>query len=157
MTLSLPLPAQAPPAFVQFTEWSPAAAISLPAASDFRQPLLDQVYELAMDCCQDNWDGECARRISPEAVQAARRFIHALPGAYPPPQVLADPDGWLAFEWYAAPGRSLFVSVDPDYQVHYAAESGASRQHGRCPFFGEFPQEIAQELSRLYPRNLCLV
>jgi len=127
------------------------------AASDVRQPLLNQMSELAMDCWRDDWDGEGAARVSAEACDVAQRFINALPGAYPAPQVLADPDGWLAFEWYAGPGNSLFVSVDPAFRVHYAAEVGADKDYGSAAFFGRFPETLLQVLGRIYPHRLCLV
>lgn len=153
MLASLPDFAAIPPAYVRpanpdvaFDGGYPIAA----SASDIRHELLAEMEEEAIDCCHDDWDGYGAKAITGEAFEMARRFVMSLPPQFPRPRVVTDPDGWFAFEWYRGKGRSLVVSVDPAYRVHYSALLGMAEQDGAEPFFNVLPKPVELLLQRLY-------
>ena len=60
----------------------------------------------------------------------AWRFLEALPLGTESPEISAEPDGAIAFEWYRTPRKVLSASVDPDGSIYYAALLGTSRRHG---------------------------
>ncbi len=128
----------------------PASRSFAVPASDMRQQLLSEMNEEAMDCCADDWDGYGAKAISQDAYQMAHRFVCALPPHFPRPRVVTDPDGWFAFEWTRGSRKSVVVSVDPDYRLHFSALLGQSEHEGSERFFDRLPESVEGLLQRLY-------
>jgi hypothetical protein len=67
--------------------------------------LLVELQDILHECARANWDGFGAGPISAETYQTARRLVTALPFSVPVPQVSAEPDGEITFEWYSAPSQ----------------------------------------------------
>src|SRR6266540_5638638 len=78
----------------------------------------------------DNWDGYGARAVRPETRDNAIWFLRSLPSSVPSPDVAVDPDGEVAFEWYASPGRVFSVSVGSGDVVTFAGLKGRKRIRG---------------------------
>jgi len=66
------------------------------------------------------------------------------------PEVMAHPDGDIAFEWYVEPRRVLTIAVGPSEILHYAALFGKSSARGKEEFTGSMPVVLDGLLDRLY-------
>lgn len=107
---------------------------------------LEEVYQ---ECQTDYWDGYGGRAVGLTAFEEAQRFCELLPFSVPSPEVAADPDGEIAFEWRQGPDGAFSVSIGPNHRLTYAGIFGPNRVHGVEHFGDEFPQAILNELSRL--------
>ena len=94
--------------------------------SIFRE--LEKIFE---ECSSEGWDGERAKTISKEVLQNARTFLESFPSGVEQPQIAAEPDGAISFEWYRSPEKVISVSVNPRGEVYYAAMIGARREQGK--------------------------
>ena len=108
---------------------------------------LDTLWE---EASRPGWDGYSARPVSGLTYWKAKAFLAALPSTVPPPGVGADPDGEVAFEWYAAPDLVFTVSIGSSGVLSYAGLFGRNKIYGSEQFLGELPKPIAESLSRLY-------
>ncbi len=132
---------------------SPVAAYVEEIQKDSREPLvnsaifgtrrileqLDAVYE---DCFLSGWDGNGAKAISHDVLRNARHFLESLPFGMELPEIGAEPDGAITFEWYCSPYRTLSVSINPDGYVYYASLTEASRRHGVDPVQGGISKDL---------------
>jgi hypothetical protein len=115
----------------------------------------DQLFELAEDCSETNWDGYEAEPVTQDAYLAAYRFLEALPLGTPAPALGAEPDGHIALEWYHSPRRVLSVSVSPDCELVYAALlPGPTKATGRVPFVGSVPSGILTLIKEVVPCDI---
>ena len=112
------------------------------------QDTYKQLYQVRQDCTHSNWDGYGSEPISPESYENAKRFIRALPFSVSSPEVSAEPDGELTFEWYSNPTRVFSVSVGPNNELHYAGLFGASRAYGTEVFHDQIPEVILSHIKR---------
>ena len=115
------------------------------------QPLQDtyrQLYQMLVECASSNWDGYGAQPVLFESYEKAKRFVRALPLGIASPEVSAEPDGEITFEWYSAPTRVFSVSVGPNNELNYAGLFGASRTYGTEVFHDEIPQVILSHIKR---------
>lgn len=131
---------------------SPASVSSAYLASDDRATLRARLREIADQCSREDWDGHGASAVSEEAFAAAWRFINALPNGFKMPEVSAEPDGLITFEWRRGPRRTLLVSVHPNYLMNYAALIGAQRVYGDSPVFDEVPSAFNALMEQVYAR-----
>mgnify|MGYP001608468113 FL=1 len=97
-----------------------------------------------------NWDGYGAAPVTTGVIDAARRFLAAIPETWPVPEVSAEPDGELCFEWARAPHWVFSVSVSGEGRLSYAGLFGASRAHGVEFFAGTLPEAVVVNLERLF-------
>jgi hypothetical protein len=97
-----------------------------------------------------HWDGPGSAPVSDLTMGRALAFLEALPSTFPPPEISADPDGEIAFEWYGGRGLVFSVSVGERLGVAYAGTIGALRLWGTEPFFDEIPSGVLEMLRRLY-------
>ena len=102
--------------------------------------------ELIQDCGRSNWDGYGAQAISFDTYERARRFAQALPFGIPVPEVSAEPDGEITFEWFATPARVFSVSVGPNNELNYVGLFGASRTYGTEVFPDEIPEVVLSSI-----------
>lgn len=131
-------------ATARYAEVEPAYPASAPAAA-----LQADLENLRLECAHPGWDGYGAEPIGTDAYQAADRFIRSLPLGIPLPELSADPDGCVTFEWRKSPRRTLLVSVRPGYALDYAALIGTAKTHGSEPFFGELPEMLKTLIRRV--------
>jgi hypothetical protein len=104
-----------------------------------------------------NWDGYGASAVATPAVWHAGRFLSAIPETWPSPEIGADPDGELSFEWARGPHWVFTVSVGQDGHLSYAGLFGSSRVHGMETFAGTLPQAIVDGLARLFGSGAAAV
>ncbi len=105
---------------------------------------LDRVFQ---DCSEENWDGEDATAIPYRAFEDAERLLYVLPSFIPAPDVLPEPIGAVAFEWYRNPRWTYVLSVKGNHSIEFAGLFGAGDEiHGKVNFDGFLPGMIAEHL-----------
>jgi hypothetical protein len=114
-----------------------------------KESLFHQLYEVSEECGSANWDGYGAMPISFEAFEKAKQFILSIPYGIPVPEVSAEPDGEITFEWFSSPSRVFSVSVGPNNELTYAGLFGASRTYGTEVFYDEIPEVVLSHVKRV--------
>lgn len=109
---------------------------------------LEEVY---VETKEANWDGYGALSVGPETYDAATRFLEALPWGIPAPEVSAEPDGSISFEWFYGPRRVISISVNPHHRLAYAILDGGDQSHGAATFFDQIPDRIIREIRSIIP------
>jgi len=104
--------------------------------------LLNQLGKVFSECSTEGWDGYGAAPVSKETFGYAFLLIDSLSPSFPPPEIGADPDGHLNFEWYNDPRHLVSVSISPEGKLYYAALIGEEKKHDSVPFTGEIPKKI---------------
>jgi len=92
--------------------------------------LVETLNEIAAECASDNWDGYGAKAGSGEVILRAKAFINALPDSIPAPEISAEPDGQVSFDWLPSRTRTFSLSVGAGERLAYAWIDGASRGKG---------------------------
>ena len=121
-------------------------SISLGSHKDQADEELAAVFE---EAGEPGWDGYGGEKASFESFLRARRFIEALPSDLPVPDVAVEPDGQIAFEWYAGPRRAISISVGENDELVYAGCKGASKFHGTESFNWSIPKMVTDLLRRV--------
>lgn len=119
------------------------------SASNASESLFSELNEMMLDCCRPGWDGYDAEAVTVDAYRAAERFIRSLPVGIPCPEIGADPDGCVSFEWRKSARRTVMVSVRPDNGLDYAALVGSAKFHGSEPFFGTMSETLQSLIRRV--------
>ena len=76
-----------------------------------KDALIAKLHALLEECAEPRWDGYGAAPLQPSIVPIAEAFIQALPTDYPPPDIVPESDGVVAFEWQTTTGI-ISVSMD---------------------------------------------
>lgn len=97
---------------------------------------LSSLMELANECADDDWDGYGSAAIDPLSVWNAEDFIRALPDNLPMPEVSAEPDGSVSFDWTRSRNQIFSVSVGTSNRLAYAWLDGTERGHSVVNFDG---------------------
>jgi hypothetical protein len=100
---------------------------------------LEAAYLEARD---DNWDGAGSRRVEHSTYGYAQQFLQCLPNNTALPDIVADTDGEILFEWDYGPRQVFSVSIGRDGTLSYAGLFGHNKVHGRVPFGGALPSAI---------------
>ena len=111
--------------------------------------MIIQLNDIFSECSSEGWDGYGAAPVTQETKANARLLIDSMPFYMLPPEIGAEPDGHLTFEWYRNPRCLISVSISPEGDLHYAALIGASRYFGTEPFLGEIPLIIRDIINRV--------
>ncbi|SRR5882724_2142022 len=87
--------------------------------------------------------------IDPDTIRAALQFAYSLPRIGPVPEVSADPDGEISFDWTGPSGEMFSVSVNKHNRLAYAGWFGErSRIHGIEQLAEDCPQQIARGIDK---------
>ena len=86
--------------------------------------LEDALDEVFADHQRPDWDGYGAEAITEDALIAARSFLRLLPPWLAAPEVVAQSEGDIAFEWYVDPMHTLSVVVEEDGRLLYSGLCG---------------------------------
>ena len=132
-------------ALLQETEQRLVDSVSL---GEPLQKTYKQLYQILEDCGLSDWDAYQAQPVLFESYENAKRFVRALPFSFPSPEVSAEPDGEITFEWYSTTTRVFSVSVGPHNELSYAGLFGASRTYGTEVFHDEIPEVILSHIKR---------
>lgn len=77
---------------------------------------LDALFE---ECKPDGWAGHGSKAISLETLQNAKALLELFPPDLPAPDIGAEPDGCITFEWRKPPGIVISISVDRNAEIHF--------------------------------------
>ena len=58
------------------------------------------------------------------------------------PQIAAEPDGAISFEWYRSPEKVISVSINPGGQFYYASLFGTQQKHGKGSVSSGIPDDL---------------
>lgn len=84
-----------------------------------------------------------------DTVFAAMQFAYSLPRFGPMPEVSADPDGEVSFDWIGPTGKMFSVSVNKNNRLAYAGWFGEkSRIHGIENLAETCPQQIVRGIEK---------
>ena len=84
-----------------------------------------------------------------DTIHAATQFAYSLPRFGPLPEVSADPDGEISFDWTGQSGEMFSVSVNKHYRLAYAGWFGEkNRIHGIEQLGESCPQQVVRGIER---------
>jgi hypothetical protein len=84
-----------------------------------------------------------------DTIRAATQFAYSLPRFGPMPEVSADPDGEISFDWAGPSGEMFSVSVNKQNRLAYAGWFGEkSRIHGIEQLAEGCPQQIVRGIEK---------
>jgi hypothetical protein len=109
---------------------------------------LAELREVASECASEDWDGYGAKPINDDSCDLALKFLDALPEGLPAPEINADPDGEVCFEWISGPRRAFSISFGPRGELTFAGLFGRSKAYGTEYFGDEIPPPIIENLNR---------
>jgi len=110
---------------------------------------LEKVYE---ECSETNWDGYGAMPIPRETYSEARKLLRMIPSSSPRPDISAEPEGEITFEWYKEKYSVFVISVGSNNLVTYAGLFGKNNKiHGTEYFANKLPEIIRHCIRRLFP------
>ena len=113
---------------------------------------LESISETWRECSNENWDGYGAQPISHYTYMEAIIFLTLIPPSVPMPEVVPEPAGEIAFEWYKGKGRVFVASVGGQNVIKYAGLFGENNKaHGTESFHnGELPKNIVSYIRRVF-------
>lgn len=115
-----------------------------------KNDMLKTLNNLFLKCSIENWDGEKALPISFETYQEARKLIISLPSRVPIPDIFAEPNGDIAFEWYREIKHIFVISVEGQNKIAYSGIFGENVIHGTIDFDQSLPHILIQNIRKIY-------
>jgi hypothetical protein len=97
---------------------------------------ISQLRALAIECGQENWDGDGAAMIDPMAILNAEAIVRALPIGIPLPEFAPEPDGSVSLDWTQSRTQQFSLSVGRSHRLSYAWLDGTDSGHGVATFDG---------------------
>lgn len=108
------------------------------------QEALQAVYQEAIE---PGWAGPGSNAVHPLTLGMAQRFLNALPMSMPAPEVNADPDGEIAFDWDLGRDRLLAVSISLSGRLSFIYRNRSVRLRDTLWFMDD---QVPDELVGLY-------
>ena len=106
---------------------------------------ISQIWALAAECAEADWNGEGAEPIAQLAASLAADFVRALPDGVPLPEFAPEPDGSISLDWIQSRHRLFSLSVGSTNRLAFAWLDGADRGHGVARFDGtKVPSRVLQ-------------
>lgn len=119
-----------------------------------RKEALRNLYEVALECADADWDAAGALPVDPLAVETAADLIRALPDSLPVPEVAPEPDGGISLDWIQSRHRLFSLSVGSDDRLAYAWLDGTDKGHGVSRFDGtEIPARVLALIESILSRG----
>jgi hypothetical protein len=119
------------------------------ALSNSAEQALTELREVLAEASREGWDGYGARPLHPLSYDFAVRFLNALPANAPFPEVSADTDGEVSFDWVFGERKALTVSIGPTGRCTFAWMLGQRTYRGTDWIDDEIPEEILSALVKL--------
>ncbi len=126
-------------------------SLDLKGTIDWTDLALEELEKVYEECSEANWDGYGAMPISRETYFEARKLLTMIPLSFLMPEILAEPDGEIGFEWYKDKDSVFVISVSGNNIITYAGLFGTSNKtHGTECFADELPRIILENIRRLF-------
>jgi hypothetical protein len=97
---------------------------------------ISQLRDLAIECGQENWDGDGAAAIDTKAIINSEAIVRALPLGVPLPEFAPEPDGSVSLDWIHSRTCQFSMSVGGNHRLAYAWLDGTDSGHGVASFDG---------------------
>lgn len=114
-----------------------------------KDEIFSRLITLAINCVNTNWDGYGALPLKESTLKNGARFALSIPLGVEMPDIDADPEGAITFEWYRSPHKILYVSIDSEGKFYYAASEGTRSQKGSGYLKSSFPVELLELISKI--------
>lgn len=116
-----------------------------------KEPLYRDLYRIYRECSESDWDIDGAYPINEHTFLNATILLDKLPSELPLPEVIPEPIGNIAFEWYRGKRQVYVISVGANSTIEYAGLFGKySKTYGAEYFTGELPGLIKSHILRLF-------
>lgn len=79
--------------------------------------------------------------LNEATLRIAERFLLALPGSLPAPELSVDPDGEVVFDWFGPNNKSFSISLNFRGRVTYAGRTSAQRTPYGTDYFDDMVSE----------------
>ena len=119
-----------------------------------RTALRQMIDEARAEASHDGWYGEWSKAVDEDIHHGALEFIERLPADVPEPEIAAEPDGEIGFEWRLKPRHVFGVSIGKGARLSYSGLYGESRTCGMEFLRDSIPDIILYNLQRLYAAGL---
>ncbi len=106
-----------------------------------REECRNRLFDLWAEAASAGWDGYDAQPVPAAALSKALAFIDALPSDVPLPEISADPDGEISFDWCGRK-RHFSISIGENNVMSYAGLFGSDRAKGSERFDGSIPRTL---------------
>ena len=116
--------------------------------------MLENLFQAKQEHSIDNWDGYGAKAIDEQSYQNAIRFILSLAPDIPTPEIGVEPDGEVVFEWYGGKRKVFSISMGSKNELTYAGLYGISKTYGVEQFYGNIPDTLLDNISRVFPTGI---
>ena len=94
-----------------------------------RSVLNVQLQEINEECSVDGLDTAASKAVSQQVVQLAYSLIPLIPPFADNPDIIAENDGAIAFEWYNAKGHFI-ISINPNNDLYYISKVSGKKSRG---------------------------
>lgn len=120
-----------------------SAAVEIARAVESSQALfgskaaaISELWQLANEYAEVDWDGNGALPLEHMAVHNAVAFIRALPDRVPMPEFAPEPDGSISLDWIRSRTSVFSLSIGTSYRLAYAWLDGTDQGHAVARFDG---------------------
>ena len=120
------------------------------SASTLQVRAAAELTRIATETSVEGWDGYGAKPIAPQTLDRAFRFLSELPEWILAPDIIPEPDGEIAIEWFLSPNLTFSVSIPPLGPLHFAGRFGDEKLHGVSPHDSSIPERVLQMLGLLF-------
>lgn len=97
---------------------------------------ISQLWQLANEFAEEDWDGDGALPLNHVAVHNAVAFIRALPDRVPMPEFAPEPDGSVSLDWIRSRTSVFSLSIGTGNRLAYAWLDGTDQGHAVARFEG---------------------
>ncbi len=113
--------------------------------------LLKNLQKISTECSQHDWDGYGAEPVVQSTYNEAESLIHKLTLLnFPVPEIVIEPTGDIALEWYKSEKSIFVISVNGKNTIVYAGLFGPNSINGTEYFGNILPEIVISCLKRLY-------
>ena len=128
------------------------ASLRLEGLKSRRSRAMQDIERLAVNCRNDNWDGEGADRVSPETVKNALEVVGQLreKALLSDLYIDATPRGSISFEWVPAEQVMLDVLILPSGEIAYSYLIRGDEGSGRDQWQGTIPKSIVEAVDKVF-------
>jgi hypothetical protein len=116
--------------------------------------MLENLFQAKQEHSIDNWDGYGAKAIDEQSYENAIRFVLSLAPDIPTPEIAVEPDGEVVFEWYGGKRKVFSISMGSRNELTYAGLYGISKTYGVEYFYGNIPDTLLDNISRVFPTGI---
>ena len=132
-------------------EWVSRGLGSRSMVESLKRPDIEEAKEALQDIYQEaiapGWAGPGSNAVHPLTLDMAQRFLDALPLSMPAPEVNADPDGEISFDWDRGRDRLLAVSISLSGRLSFIYRHRSVRLRDTLWFMDD---QLPDELVGLY-------